>query len=114
MDRTDIYLQLVAEQPILMAPFILFIFIFLVIPSDKKLFVTLLILVPWLTVARSSGLGPIAAAAKLSSGATYLLVAIAAVNHPGIKRRLPSAAWIFVVVAREAKLGVFPRSLEFR
>jgi len=99
MDRTDIYLQLVAEQPILMAPFILFIFIFLAIPSDKKLFVTLLILVPWLTVARSPELGPIAAAAKLSSGATYLLIAISAANHPGPKRQLPAAAWIFVIVA---------------
>ncbi len=99
MDRSDVYLQLVAEQPILLVPFILFIFIFLAIPSDKKLFVTLVMLVPWLTVARSTGLGPIAAAAKLSSGATYLLVAIAAVNHPGIKRRLPGASWIFVVVA---------------
>lgn len=99
MDRSDIYLQLVAEQPILLVPFILFIFIFLAIPSDKKLFVTLVMLVPWLTVARSSGLGPISAAAKLSSGATYLLIAIAALYHPGTKRKIPGAAWIFVVVA---------------
>jgi len=99
MDRSDVYLQLIAEQPILLAPFILFIIIYAAIPADKKLFLTLVLLVPWLTVARSEGLGPIHAAAKLSSGATYLLIAISAVIHPGPKRQLPQVVWIFVIVA---------------
>ncbi len=99
MDRTDIYLRLVAENPALLAPFFIFIIIFAAIPSDKKLFVTIAILVPWLTIARSPGLGPIAAAAKLSSGIPYLLVAFSAAMHPGPKRRLPGVVWLFVIVA---------------
>ena len=99
MDRSDVYLQLIAEQPILLAPFLLFIIIYAAIPADRKLFLTLVLLVPWLTVARSEGLGPIQAAAKLSSGATYLLIAMSAVIHPGPKRQLPQVVWIFVIVA---------------
>lgn len=99
MDRADIYLQLVFEQPILLVPFILFIFIFLSIPAEKKFYMSLIILVPWLTVARSEGLGPISAAAKLSSGVGYLMVAFSAVTHPGPKRAIPGVVWIFVIVA---------------
>jgi len=104
MDRTEIYLQLVMEQPLLLAPVVLLIFIFFIIPVDKRLFMTLLILVPWLTIARSGGLGPIAAAAKLSSGGAYLLIAFSAMTHPGPKRQIPGIVWMFVAVA---VMGIF-------
>lgn len=99
MDRVDVYLEFVREQPVLLAPFFLLILIFIAIPADKKLFSTLVILVVWLTVARSPGLGPLSAAAKLSSGISYLLIAFAALMHPGPKRELPGIVWLFVIVA---------------
>ncbi|HIB51359.1 MAG TPA: hypothetical protein EYO40_08855 [Phycisphaerales bacterium] len=99
MDRTDIYLQLVMENPLLMAPVVLFIFAFAIIPSDKRFFLMLVILVPWLTIGRSGGLGPIAAAAKLSSGGAYLLIALSAFLHPGPKREIPYVVWMFVIIA---------------
>ena len=99
MERTDIYIQLVMENPILLAPIALLIFAFLVVPADKRLFLTLLILVPWLTIARSPGLGPISAAAKLSSGGACLLIALSASMHPGPRRQIPPVVWLFVIVA---------------
>ncbi len=104
MERTDIYLQLVMQNPLLLAPIVLFVFIFLIIPLDKRLFFSLMILVPWLCVGRSTGLGPIAAAAKLSSGGAYLLIAFSALTHPGHKRHIPGIVWLFVVVA---VMGIF-------
>ena len=89
MDRADIYLEIIAEQPILLLPFAFLIFLFLVTPAEKKLFISLVILVPWLTVARSEELGAIASAAKLTSGFAYLIVAISAAVYPGPKRSIP-------------------------
>jgi hypothetical protein len=99
MERTDIYIQLVMEQPVILLPVILLVLAFFVVPVDKRLFLTLLILVPWLTVARSPGLGPLSAAAKLSSGGAYLLIALSALMHPGPKRQIPGVVWLFVIVA---------------
>jgi len=104
MERTDVYLQLVTQNPLLLAPIALFVAIFFVIPLDKRLFFSLMILVPWLCVARSTGLGPIAAAAKLSSGGAYLLIAFSALTHPGPKREIPGIVWVFVIVA---VMGIF-------
>ena len=99
MDRTEIYIQLIMEQPVILLPAVLFIFAFFVVPADKRLFMALLILVPWLTFARSPGLGLISAVAKISSGGAYLLIAYSALTHPGPKREVPFAAWLFVIVA---------------
>jgi hypothetical protein len=99
MDRADIYLELIAEQPILLVPFALLIFIFLATPAEKKLFISLVILIPWLTVARSEGLGAIATAAKVTSGFAYLIVAISAAIYPGPKRTIPPIVWMFAIVA---------------
>ena len=99
MDRVDIYIQIVMEQPILLAPIIAFIFAYALVPSHRRLFVSLLILVPWLTVARSPGMGPLASAAKLTSGIAYMLIAFAAWTHPGPKRKLPGLVWLFVIIA---------------
>lgn len=87
------------EQPILLAPIIAFIFAYALVPSHRRLFVSLLILVPWLTVARAPGMGPLAPAAKLTSGIAYLLIAYAAFAHPGPKRNLPGVVWLFVLIA---------------
>ncbi len=99
MDKVEIYLQLILDQPILLAPVVFLMFAFFVIPADKRLFLTLVILVPWLTLARSPDLGPISAAAKLSSGGAYLLIAFSAMTHPGPKRSIPFAGWLFVLIA---------------
>ncbi|MEE2819856.1 MAG: hypothetical protein VX615_04510 [Planctomycetota bacterium] len=107
MDRVDIYIQIVTEQPILLAPIIAFIFAYALVPSHRRLFVSLLILVPWLTVARSPGMGPLASAAKLTSGIAYLLIAFAAWTHPGPKRKLPGLVWLFVIIAVIAVPYVF-------
>lgn len=98
MDRTEVYIQIVMNQPLILLPAILFIFAFFIIPVDKRLFVTLLILVPWLTIARSPGLGTISVVAKISSGAAYLLIALSALMHPGPKREIPFVVWLFVFV----------------
>jgi len=107
MDRTEVYIQLIMEQPLILVPAVLFIFAFFVIPVDKRLFMTLLILVPWLTLARSPGLGPISAVAKISSGAAYLLIAYSTLTHPGPKREAPFAVWLFVIVACMGMFYVF-------
>ena len=99
MDRADIYLEIIAEQPFLLAPFALLVLIFVSTPANKKLFISLVILVPWLTVARCEDLGPIAAAAKLTSGVAYLIVAISAAMYPGPKRTIPAVVWLFVILA---------------
>ncbi|MEE2912620.1 MAG: hypothetical protein VX436_02325 [Planctomycetota bacterium] len=99
MERTDIYLDLVIANPMLLAPIIGLLLAFTLVPKEKKLFLTLLFLVPWLSVARSPGLGPIAAAAKLSSGAAFLLIAYSAITHPGPKRDLPGILWLYPIMA---------------
>ena len=99
MQRTDIYLQLVLDQPLILAPFVGFIFLFLLVPRHRWLFISLVILIPWLTVARSPGLGAISAAAKLSSGSVFLLVAIAAILHPFEKRKIPGILLVYPIMA---------------
>jgi hypothetical protein len=99
MERTDIYLDLIMANPMLLAPIVGFLLVFAFVPKEKKLFLTLLVLVPWLTVARSPGLGPIAAAAKLSSGGAFLLIAYAAMTHPSPKRNIPGILWLYPAMA---------------
>ena len=99
MERTDIYLEIVMANPILLAPIVGFIALFLLLSPDKRLSFCLLIIVPWLTVARSPGLGTISAAAKLSSGGAFLLLAYAAISHPSEKRDVPGILWLYPVVA---------------
>jgi hypothetical protein len=99
MDRTETYIRLITEQPLIVAPVFILFAIFFMIPRHKRLFVTLLILVPWLTIARSSGFGAFSSLAKFSSGAAYLLIAFSAATHPGPKRQIPTVVWLFVGVA---------------
>ena len=99
MDRTDVYIELVLAQPWLLTPIAAFILAFLLVPAEKRLFLTLLLVVPWLSVARSPDLGPISAAAKLSSGGAFLLIAYASMTHPGPKRVLPGILWIYPIMA---------------
>ena len=99
MERTDIYLEIVMGNPLLLAPIAGFIALFLLLSPEKRLSFCLLIIVPWLTVARSPGLGTISAAAKLSSGGAFLLLAYAAITHPGQKRDLPGILWMYPCIA---------------
>ena len=99
MDRAEIYLEIVMQQPLLLAPIAIFIFAYALVPSHRRLFVSLMILVPWLTIARSPGMGAFSSAAKLTSGIAYILIAYAAWAHPGPKRQIPMLVWLFVAIA---------------
>ncbi len=99
MERVDIYLDIVMQQPLLLAPIALLAFAFLLVPAHRRLSVTLIVLVPWLTLARLPGLGTIQAAAKVGSVAAYALIAIAALTHPGPRRDIPAIVWLYVVLA---------------
>ncbi len=99
MERVDIYIDILVENPLLAIPIIAAIFAFALVPAQHRLFATLLLLVPWLTVARLPGLGPIQAAAKLASVGAYALVAFAAITHPGPRRDIPAVLWLYIVIA---------------
>ena len=99
MDKVEIYLRLVVEQPLLLLPVVFCIIAFLIVPKENRLFLTLVILVPWLTIAQSPDLGPISIAAKVSCALAYFLIALSALVHPGPKRHIPGVVWIFVIVA---------------
>jgi len=99
MLRTDIYIELIFAQPWLLTPIAVIILVLAIAPADKRLFLTLLLVVPWLTIGRSPGLGPISAAAKVSSGGAFLLIAFAAIIHPSMKRAIPGILWIYPLMA---------------
>lgn len=99
MERTDIYLQIVTREPWLLSPILLAVFVYFLIPKDRRLFVAIMMVTPWLQIGRSQELSLIAAAAKLSSGLAFLLVAFAAWTHPFPKRRLPGILYIYPVMA---------------
>ena len=99
MLRTDIYIELIFAQPWLLTPIAVIILVLAIAPAEKRLFLTLLLVVPWLTIGRSPGLGPISAAAKVSSGGVFLLIAFAAIIHPSMKRAIPGILWIYPLMA---------------
>ena len=99
MERTDIYLQIVTTQPWLLSPIFIAVFAYFLIPKDKRLFVAIMMVTPWLQLGRSQELSSIAAVAKLSSGLAFLLVAYAAWTHPFPKRKLPGILYLYPVMA---------------
>jgi hypothetical protein len=99
MERTDIYLQIITSQPWLVSPIVLAVVLYFLIPKENRLFVSIMMVTPWLQMGRSQNLSLIAAAAKLSSGLVFLLVAYAAWTHPYPKRRLPGVVWIYPIMA---------------
>ena len=99
MERTDIYLQIVTTQPWLLSPIFIAVFVYFLIPKDKRLFVAIMMVTPWLQLGRSQELSSIAAVAKLSSGLAFLLVAFAAWTHPFPKRKLPGILYLYPVMA---------------
>ena len=90
MDKVEIYLRLVVEQPLLLLPVVFCIIALLIVPKEKRLFLTLVILVPWLTIARSPDLGPISIAAKLSSGGCLFSHCLIC---PGASRSKEAYSW---------------------
>ena len=99
MERTDIYLQIITNQPWLLSPILIALVIFFFIPKDKRLFIAIMMVTPWLQMGRSQDLSLIAAAAKLSSGLAFLLVAFASWTHPFPKRRLPGILYLYPIMA---------------
>jgi hypothetical protein len=113
MDRIDFYLDVV-PLPVVVAAALGVILAFLAIPARMRLVVALVALPVWLTIAQLPGLGLIQAVAKVSSSMGYMLVAIAAMLHPGPRRRLPAILWLYPVMACVAfvyVLGVEDRFL---
>ncbi len=99
MERTDIYLEIIMTQPWLLTPMVLFIVLFFLVPAEKRLFMSLMIVTPWLSMGRAQDLSLIAAGAKLTSGLSFLLVAYAAITHPFPKRQLPLIIYIYPIMA---------------
>jgi len=99
MERTDVYLQIITSQPWLLSPFVIAVLAYFLVPRAYRLFVSIALLAPWLQIGSSQELSLIAAAAKLTSGFAFLLVAYSAWTHPGPKRRLPGVLWIYPAMA---------------
>ena len=74
MERTDIYLEIIISQPWLLTPMVLLVLLFFMVPAEKRLFLSLMLVTPWLSMARAQDLSLIAAGAKLSSGLSFLLL----------------------------------------
>ena len=99
MERTDIYLEIIISQPWLLTPMVLLVLLFFMIPAENRLFLSLMLVTPWLSMARAQDLSLIAAGAKLSSGLSFLLVAYAAITHPFPKRKLPLIVYLYPIMA---------------
>jgi hypothetical protein len=99
MERTDIYLQIIMAQPWLLLPIVAAVVIFFMISKENRLFVSLMLVTPWLSMGRAQELSLIAAGAKLTSGLAFLLVAYASITHPFPKRRLPIIVYLYPVMA---------------
>jgi len=99
MERTDVYIQIITTQPWLLLPFIFAILTYFLVPKVHRLFLSIVLLAPWLQIGSAQELSAIAAAAKLTSGFAFLLVAFSAWTHPGPKRMLPGVLWLYPAMA---------------
>ena len=86
-------------EPWLLTPMALLVIIFFLVPAQNRLFLALMLVTPWLSMARAQDLSLIAAGAKLTSGLSFLLVAYAAIMHPFPKRRLPLIVYLYPIMA---------------
>jgi len=68
------------------------------IPRTKRLYVSIIVVVIWMTLGRLSGLGVIQAIAKATGFMAFMLVIITAYFHPGPRRRLPRIVWTYVLM----------------
>ena len=99
MERTDVYIQIITTQRWLLLPFIFAILTYFLVPKVHRLFLSIVLLAPWLQIGSAQELSAIAAAAKLTSGFAFLLVAFSAWTHPGPKRMLPGVLWLYPAMA---------------
>lgn len=99
MERTDVYLEIITTQPWLLSPFIFAFISYFLVPKAHRLFLSIVLLAPWLQIGSAQELSLIAAAAKLTSGFAFLLVAFSALTHPGPKRKIPGILWIYPSMA---------------
>ncbi|MCA9300807.1 MAG: hypothetical protein KDA28_17175, partial [Phycisphaerales bacterium] len=99
MDRLSRYTELV-PLPVLVAAPIVALVVFFLIPARWRLPVSLIVLVPWLTVGRLTDFpGGIQVFTKATGFAAYLGVGIAAMLDPGPNRRLPIPIWTYPLFA---------------
>ena len=73
--------------------------LFQMVPSRLRLEATLASMVAVLTIGRLPEIGLVADVAKVTSGFMFLFVALAAVQRPGRKMRIPGICWAYPVVA---------------
>jgi hypothetical protein len=97
MSKIELYLTMVPWWVIVLAPLIGVIAAFGT-PRRFRLPVALALVPPWLTLGQLVGLGSLAALAKVTEFALYLLVAVAAIADAGPKRKLPATAYGYVAV----------------
>lgn len=105
MDRIRLYFDVIPAWVILFAPAIA-VAVFFLIPRRLRLPVSLVLLVPYLTVGRLPGAGMVAWGSKATGWAMLAAVAVAAAMHPGPRRRLSPVLWLYPVMAAIAPIYV--------
>lgn len=106
MDRISIYLDIV-PMPVLVAAVMAAVVVFLAIPAQYRLVISLAVVPVWLTLSRLPDLGVISQAAKVSSAMVFFLVGLGAMLHPGPRRKLPMIVWLYMIMACIMFLYVF-------
>lgn len=109
MEKLQPFLDVV-PLPVLLAAPILGALVFLMIPSQFRLSVALIALVPYMTIGRLPGLGPAYLLCKATGWAALLAVAVAAILQPGRVRRPHWIAAMYVAVAAMAPVYVLTTS----
>lgn len=98
MDKIQLYLQVI-PLPLLIIGGVMVGFIYLIIPAERRFYLTFLILPTWLALSKCPDLGMIQAVTKITSGMLFILLGLAALLRPVPKRRIPMISWIYVVAS---------------
>lgn len=98
----------VVPLPLLFLAGLLGIAGFLMIPGRVRLYASLIFMVLWLELGKYPDLGFLQAMAKATSVVAYAAVAVAALIHPGPRRRLSPITWLYVAMAVLSCVYVLP------
>ena len=97
MDKIQLYLQVIPSavdhRRVMVGV------IYLIIPAQRRFYLTYLILPTWLALSKSPDLVKIQAVTKITSGMLFILLGLAALLRPVPKRRIPMISWIYVVAS---------------
>ena len=98
MDKLQLYLEII-PLPVLVIGGVGSLMIYLVIPAEKRFYLTFLIMPTWLALSKCPDLGMIQALTKITSGLLFMLIGIAALMRPVPKRRVPPIAWLYILAS---------------